>query len=81
MSFTQALSGLNAQQEKLGVVGNNIANSQTVGFKSSNVQFADVYAQSRIGLGTRVSGVLQDFSQGNALIGDFHPNNGKGTRK
>nr|WP_295707397.1 flagellar hook protein FlgE [uncultured Halomonas sp.] len=65
MSFSQALSGLNAQQQKLGAVGNNIANSQTVGFKSSNVQFADVYAQSRIGLGTRVSGVLQDFSQGN----------------
>lgn len=65
MSFSQALSGLNAQQQKLGATGNNIANSQTVGFKSSNVQFADVYAQSRIGLGTRVSGVLQDFSQGN----------------
>lgn len=65
MSFSQALSGLNAQQQKLGAVGNNIANSQTVGFKSSSVQFADVYAQSRIGLGTRTSGVLQNFSQGN----------------
>ncbi|WP_339884594.1 flagellar hook protein FlgE [Vreelandella maris] len=65
MSFTQALSGLNAQQEKLGVVGNNIANSQTVGFKSSNVQFADVFANSRVGLGTRTSAVLQNFSQGN----------------
>ncbi|MEA2120547.1 flagellar hook-basal body complex protein [Halovibrio sp. HP20-59] len=65
MSFSQALSGLSAQQQKLGAVGNNIANSQTVGFKSSNVQFADVYAQSRIGLGVRTSAVLQDFSQGN----------------
>ncbi|GEN27978.1 flagellar hook protein FlgE [Halovibrio variabilis] len=65
MSFSQALSGLSAQQQKLGAVGNNIANSQTVGFKSSNVQFADVYAQSRIGLGVRTSTVLQDFSQGN----------------
>jgi flagellar hook protein FlgE len=65
MSFSQALSGLNAQQQKLGAVGNNIANSQTVGFKSSNVQFADVYAESRIGLGTRTSSVLQNFSQGN----------------
>lgn len=65
MSFSQALSGLNAQQDKLGAVGNNIANSQTVGFKSSNVQFADVYAESRIGLGTRTSSVLQNFSQGN----------------
>ncbi|MCW4151229.1 flagellar hook protein FlgE [Halomonas sp. 18H] len=65
MSFSQALSGLNAQQDKLGAVGNNIANSQTVGFKSSSVQFADVYAESRIGLGTRTSSVLQNFNQGN----------------
>ncbi|MBP5980965.1 MAG: flagellar hook protein FlgE [Halomonas sp.] len=65
MSFSQALSGLSAQQQKLGAIGNNIANSQTVGFKSSNVQFADVYAESRIGLGVRTSAVLQNFSQGN----------------
>lgn len=65
MSFSQALSGLSAQQQKLGAVGNNIANSQTVGFKSSNVQFADVYAESRIGLGVRTSTVVQNFSQGN----------------
>ncbi|WP_175540385.1 flagellar hook protein FlgE [Halomonas sp. QHL1] len=65
MSFSQALSGLNAQQQKLGAVGNNIANSQTVGFKSSNVQFADVYAQSRVGLGVRTSTVQQNFGQGN----------------
>lgn len=65
MSFSQALSGLNAQAQKLGAIGNNIANSQTVGFKSSNVQFADVFANSRIGLGTRVSAVLQNFNEGN----------------
>ncbi|PRY64609.1 flagellar hook protein FlgE [Vreelandella songnenensis] len=65
MSFSQALSGLNAQREKLGAIGNNIANSQTVGFKSSDVQFADVFAESRIGLGVRTAAVLQDFSQGN----------------
>lgn len=65
MSFSQALSGLGAQQQKLGSIGNNIANSQTVGFKSSNVQFADVFAESRIGLGVRTSTVQQNFSQGN----------------
>ncbi|MFO8044938.1 MAG: flagellar hook protein FlgE [Halomonas sp.] len=65
MSFSQALSGLNAQQQKLGAIGNNIANSQTVGFKSSDVQFADVFANSRIGLGTKVSSVLQNFGTGN----------------
>ncbi|WP_249979037.1 flagellar hook protein FlgE [Vreelandella olivaria] len=65
MSFSQALSGLSAQQQKLGAIGNNIANSQTVGFKSSDVQFADVFATSRIGLGVRTSTVLQNFNQGN----------------
>lgn len=64
MSFSQALSGLNAASSKLGVLGNNIANSQTVGFKSANTQFADVYAGS-VGLGTRVSATLQNFKEGN----------------
>lgn len=63
MGFSQALSGLNAASSNLDVVGNNIANSQTVGFKASSVQFADVYAGSK-GLGTKVSAVLQNFSDG-----------------
>lgn len=65
MSFSQALSGLNSQSQKLGAIGNNIANSQTVGFKGSNVQFSDVFANSKVGLGTRVSAVLQNFNEGN----------------
>jgi len=65
MSFSQALSGLNAASNNLKVMGNNIANSQTVGFKSSSMQFADVYANSKVGLGTRVSAVLQSFTAGN----------------
>ena len=65
MSFSQALSGLNAAKSSLGVLGNNIANSQTVGFKGAGSQFADVFANSKVGLGTRVSAVLQDFSEGN----------------
>ncbi|GAA0562620.1 flagellar hook protein FlgE [Halomonas salifodinae] len=64
MGFSQALSGLNSAASKLDVVGNNIANSQTVGFKGSGTQFADVYAGS-VGLGTRVSAVLQNFKEGN----------------
>ncbi|GGX77972.1 flagellar hook protein FlgE [Litchfieldella qijiaojingensis] len=65
MGFSQALSGLNAASSKLDVLGNNIANSQTVGFKGSNTQFADVFASSKVGLGTRVSAVLQNFNEGN----------------
>jgi len=64
MGFSQALSGLNAASTNLDVVGNNLANSQTVGFKGSSVQFADVYTGALAGQGTRVAAVLQDFSDG-----------------
>lgn len=64
MGFSQALSGLNAAATNLDVIGNNIANSQTVGFKGSRTQFADVFASSQVGLGTRVATILQDFSTG-----------------
>lgn len=65
MSFSQALSGLNAASSSLGVLGNNIANAQTVGFKGSAAQFSDVFANANVGLGTRVADVVQDFSDGN----------------
>ncbi|MFP1682502.1 flagellar hook protein FlgE [Alloalcanivorax sp. C16-1] len=64
MGFSQALSGLNAAATNLDVVGNNIANSQTVGFKGSGAQFADVYTGALAGQGVRVAAVLQDFSNG-----------------
>lgn len=65
MAFSQALSGLNAAATNLNVVSNNIANSQTVGFKSSTTQFADVYSGAKVGLGVRVDGVVQNFTAGN----------------
>ncbi|MDF7759585.1 flagellar hook protein FlgE [Kosakonia cowanii] len=64
MSFSQGLSGLNASSQALDVVGNNIANSQTVGFKSGSVAFADVFAGSQVGMGVQVAGVNQNFSDG-----------------
>ena len=64
MGFSQGLSGLNAAAQALDVVGNNIANSQTVGFKSGSVSFADVFAGSQIGMGVQVSGVSQNFTGG-----------------
>ncbi|HEN3278338.1 TPA: flagellar hook protein FlgE [Yersinia enterocolitica] len=64
MSFSQGLSGLNAASQALDVVGNNIANSQTVGFKSGSIAFADVFAGSQIGMGVQVSAVNQNFSDG-----------------
>lgn len=63
MGFSQSLSGVNAASSQLDTIGNNISNSQTVGFKSSATQFADVYANSQ-GLGTRVSDTVQNFTTG-----------------
>jgi len=64
MSFSQGLSGLNAASQALDVVGNNIANSQTVGFKSGTIAFSDVYAGSQVGMGVQVAGVNQNFNDG-----------------
>lgn len=65
MSFSQAVSGLNAASANLDTIGNNIANSATYGFKGANVSFADVFAGSGAGLGVKVSGVSQNFKDGN----------------
>ncbi|WP_323636629.1 flagellar hook protein FlgE [Pectobacterium polaris] len=64
MSFSQAISGINAASNNLDVIGNNIANSATVGFKSSTVTFGDMFAGSQVGMGVQVAAVLQDFSNG-----------------
>ncbi len=72
MSFQQGLSGLNAASKQLEVIGNNVSNANTVGFKQSRAEFADVFANSlsgggasQIGIGTKVSNVAQQYTQGN----------------
>ncbi|KFK93481.1 MULTISPECIES: flagellar hook protein FlgE [unclassified Serratia (in: enterobacteria)] len=64
MAFSQAVSGLNAAATNLDVIGNNIANSATFGFKSGSVAFADMFADSQVGLGVKVAGVIQNFKGG-----------------
>lgn len=64
MSFSQGISGLNAAAANLDVIGNNVANSSTYGFKAATATFKDLYAGTRIGLGAAVAGVVQNFSQG-----------------
>lgn len=51
MSFSQAVSGLNAASAGLDSIGNNIANSATNGFKGATTSFADMFAGSGVGLG------------------------------
>ena len=79
MGFQQGLSGLNAASRNLDTLGNNIANASTVGFKASQTQFSDVFANSlagagglQIGIGTQVATVNQQFSQGN-ITGTNNP--------
>ncbi len=64
MAFSQAVSGLNAAATNLDVIGNNIANSATYGFKSGTASFADMFAGSKVGLGVKVAGITQDFNDG-----------------
>ncbi|AVJ18192.1 flagellar hook protein FlgE [Serratia rhizosphaerae] len=64
MAFSQAVSGLNAAATNLDVIGNNIANSATAGFKSGSVSFADMFAGSQVGLGVKVAGITQNFNGG-----------------
>ena len=71
MSFQQGLSGLNAAARNLDVIGNNVANSNTVGAKGARAEFAAVYATSLAGatsatsgLGVNVAAVSQQFIQG-----------------
>ena len=78
MSFQQALSGLNAAAKNLDVIGNNVANVNTIGFKASRAEFADVFAatlagsatNTTAGIGTRVATISQTFSQGGISVSD-----------
>src|SRR5436190_24310700 len=72
-SFSAGLSGLNANAEALSVVGNNLANINTVGFKASTVSFRDLDYQSdgaasenptQIGLGVGISAIAPASTQG-----------------
>jgi len=75
MAFQHGLSGLNASSKNLDVIGHNIANANTTGFKSSRAEFADLVASSmgagggaNYGIGVEVAAVAQQFSQGNVTV-------------
>lgn len=71
-SMWTAVTGLLVHGEKMNVVGNNIANVNTVGFKGSRMDFEDfvnqtVYAASgpsQVGRGVSIGAIYGDFSQG-----------------
>jgi flagellar hook protein FlgE len=71
-SFSTALSGLNANSTAIDVVGNNLANLNTPGFKSDTVTFQDLVTESigaglgatQVGFGVGTPITLRQFSQG-----------------
>ena len=72
-SFSAGLSGLNANAVYLSVIGNNLANINTIGFKSSSVSFMDLVSQTvggpsgnpmQVGLGVVTGSISPVFSQG-----------------
>lgn len=71
MIFDTGISGLHAAASHLDVVGNNIANSSTVGFKGSRANFGDIYSfggyssgSTSTGNGVMLTNVQQSFSAG-----------------
>ena len=72
-SLYTGVSGLAAQGEALGVIGDNIANANTTGFKSSRAEFQDIVAKSlkgilggnQIGRGVKIGAVNPILVQGN----------------
>ncbi len=72
-SFSAGLSGLNANSVYLNVIGNNLANINTVGYKASSVSFQDLVSQTvggtsvnplQVGLGVTTNSISPVFSQG-----------------
>jgi flagellar hook protein FlgE len=71
-SFSTALSALNADSTAIDVVGNNLANLNTPGFKTSVVSFRDLVTESlgaglgqtQVGFGTGVPFTVRHFTQG-----------------
>lgn len=71
MSFYTSLSGLKGAQTSLSAISNNLANVASTGFKKSRASFGDMFAAAptqttkmATGQGTRLNGVIQQFSQG-----------------
>ncbi|WP_027185925.1 flagellar hook protein FlgE [Desulfovibrio inopinatus] len=66
------VTGMVAHGEKMGVIGNNLANVSTVGYKSSRMEFEDLLSHdistsagiSQVGMGVGIADVLTDFSLG-----------------
>jgi flagellar hook protein FlgE len=74
-SFSTSLSGLNAEEQALSVISNDLSNLNTTAFKSGTPIFSDLFYQMlgtdgagdpvQVGVGTTMSSVASPFTQGN----------------
>jgi flagellar hook protein FlgE len=81
-AMSTALTGLNASESTISVVGNNLANSNTVGFKESDVTFATQFLQTiSVGSGpSATSGGTNPQQQGlGTMVAEISPNFSQGT--
>ena len=69
-SLYAGISGLNVNSDAISLIGNNIANSNTIGFKSGRIQFKDIVSSSlgggtagQIGRGATTGGISTLFTQ------------------
>ncbi|MDN4052982.1 flagellar hook-basal body complex protein [Massilia sp. YIM B02763] len=67
MSFDIALSGIQAINEQLTTVSNNIANAATYGFKSSRANFSSVYAGTKAN-GVEIGSITQSIAQNGSAV-------------
>lgn len=71
-SMWSGVTGLLAHGDKMGVIGNNLANVNTIGYKSERVDFEDLLytnigtgaGNEQLGQGVRIESILSDFTQG-----------------
>jgi flagellar hook protein FlgE len=74
-SFSTSLSGLNAEEQALSVISNNLANLNTTAYKAGTPLFSDLFYQLlgttgsgdpvQVGVGATMSSVASPFTQGN----------------
>jgi flagellar hook protein FlgE len=78
-AFYASLSGLSSNANALGVIGNNLANLNTIGYKSSTASFEDMFNAAlggsgtqgngnpmQVGMGSNLGSISQDFTQGSS---------------